>query len=228
MSHLAKSLPVLALAALLGTPDSRAQFAITEVMAQASAAASTVNGDWWELTNTGGTPVNLLGYQWADEDDRLSGPTPEPNFFPALIINPGESIIILEEESFDKNAWRAVWGLPASVVILADDEMVDDSTPDGDVFSGLGSLNDSVFFYDPAGTLLSSYTYPAQTRGITLEADHYGNNLGLSVAGENGAVQSANLDIGSPGFAVVPEPSTYALIGLGGAIFCLRRRKAAH
>ncbi len=212
-------------AGVLAASTASAQLRITEVMAAASAAASTVNGDWWELTNAGSVPVNLFGYQWADEEDQLGGPAPEPNFFPAFTINPGQSIIILEEESFDKDAWRTVWGISSSVAILTDDEMIDDSTPDGDVFSGLGSLNDSVFFYDPAGVLLSSYTYPSQTRGTTFERDQAGNDLGLSVVGENGAVQSSNLDIGSPGFAVVPEPSTSVLIGLAGALFGLRRRK---
>lgn len=213
----------LAAFALAGTASvAAAQLLITEVAPQTtSGTASTINGDWWELTNAGPTSINLSGYQWADTEDAL--PSTDSNFFPSILINPGQSIIILEELTTSEAAWRANWGIPASVVILCLDEMLDDSTPDGDTFSGLGSANDGVFFYSPTGALLSSYLYVANTRGTSFEIALDGANLGLSVVGENGAVRAVNGDIGSPGVAV-PGPAAAALLGLGGLLAARRRR----
>lgn len=204
-----------------------AALVITEVMPQTTAGSpGTANGDWWELTNNGPLPVNLLGYQWADTEDALGQPPPaipSPQFFPNFVIGAGQSIIILEENAADETAWLANWGLPAgSVDILSQDEMVDGPEADGDTFSGLGNANDGVFFYDPVGTLLNSYAWVQNTRGRSFETDRYGNNRGLSVIGENGAVLASNGDIGSPGS--VPEPTT-VLMTLCGAAMALAFRR---
>lgn len=220
--------PVLAattLAGLMTATPAGAQLRITEVMGQASAGtASTLNGDWWELTNFGSAPVNLLGYQWADSEDALPGS--DSNFFPNFTLNPGQSLIILEEDSYSKDAWRTMWGISSFVAILTEDEMVDDATPEGDTFSGLSTSGDTVNFYSPAGTLLDTYTFGAITRGVTFEINSDGADLGLSVVGESGAVLASNGDVGSPGIAVVPEPSVVALAALaGGWLGFSRRRK---
>ncbi len=196
---------------------------ITEVMSQTSSGtASAVNGDWWELTNMGAAAVQLAGYQWADTEDRLSGGAPQPNFFPTITIGAGESIIILEEAAANKAAWRTMWGASASLVILGTDEMLP-SAGVTDTFSGLGSGGDAVYFYDPAGALLSSFVFGAATRGVSFEADVFGNDLGLSVVGENGAVMASNGDVGSPGFAV-PAPSGVMALAMAG-VFASRRKR---
>jgi len=203
---------LVTLAASLAALPAQAALVITEVAPQTTAGtAASINGDWWELTNTGGTAIDLAGYQWADTEDQLPGT--DSNFFPSYLIAPGQSVIILEELAASKAAWRTNWGIGASVQIFAQDEMVDDSTPDGDTFSGLGSSNDGVFLYDPAGTLLDSYLYLSNTRGVSFERSGDGVDLGLSVVGENGAVRALNLDIGSPGVAVVPVPAAAWLFG---------------
>jgi len=219
-------LPILAAAATVGlmaTTPAAAQLRITEVMGQAAAGtASTLNGDWWELTNFGSSPVNLLGYQWADSEDAVPGT--DSNFFPSFTLNPGQSLIILEEDAYSKDTWRTMWGISASVAILTEDDMVDDATPEGDLFSGLSTSGDTVNFYSPAGTLLDTYTFGAITRGVTFEINGDGADLGLSAVGEYGAVLASNGDIGSPGIAVVPEPTALSLgaMGLLGLLF--RRR----
>jgi Lamin Tail Domain len=206
---------------------SSAALVVTEVMPQTTdGTPATVNGDWWELTNTGPAAVNLTGYQWADDEDKL--PSTDSNFFPNVSIGVGESIIVLEETASSKAAWRGMWGILPSVQILTEDEMVDDSTPDGDMFSGLGNTNDGVFFYNPAGDLLSSYFYAANVRGRSFEQSTGGANLGLSVVGEFGAVMASNGDIGSPGTSTaVPEPHAIllALSGIAAALRSRRRRR---
>lgn len=222
-----KSLSLLfaAIVGLVVASPAVAQLRITEVMGQASSGtSSTLNGDWWELTNFGPTPVNLLGYQWADSEDAL--PSSDSNFFPDFTLNPGQSLIILEEDAYSKDAWRTMWGISSSVAVLTEDEMVDDATPDGDTFSGLGSSGDVVNFYSPTGVLLDSYAFGVITRGVTFEINSDGADLGLSVVGEYGAVLASNGDIGSPGIAVVPEPSVVALVALAsGWLGFSRRRK---
>ncbi len=214
--------PMLALSAVLAVAGTcSAALVVTEVMAQTTAgSASTINGDWWELTNTSGSAINLAGYQWADTEDQLGGPTPQPNFFPSITINAGESIIILEEAAANEAAWRANWSLSASVQILGTDEMLP-SPGVTDTFSGLSSNGDGVFFYSPAGVLLSSYTYGVNVRGTSWEASRDGTDLGLSVVGENGAIRAANNDIGSPGTSV-PAPAMLPVVALGA--LAARRR----
>ncbi|MFM9957184.1 MAG: lamin tail domain-containing protein [Phycisphaerales bacterium] len=212
----------LALSAVLAlTGAASGALVVTEVMAQTtSGTSSTINGDWWELTNTGGSSINLAGYQWADTEDQLGGPTPQPNFFPAITINAGESIIILEEAAANEAAWRTNWSVSAALQILGTDEMLP-SPGVTDTFSGLSSSGDGVFFYSPAGALLSSYTYGVNVRGTSWEASRSGADLGLSVVGENGAIRAANNDIGSPGTSV-PAPAMLPVVALGA--FAMRRR----
>jgi len=93
------------------------------------------------------------------------------------LIAPGQSVIVLEEASAGKSAWRTNWGVGAD------------------------------------GSLLDSYLYVANTRGVSFESSAAGIDLGLSVVGENGAVRAVNLDIGSPGFSVVPVPAAAWLFG---------------
>ena len=220
--------PALFTAALTVLPVLSAQAAliVTEVAQQATAGtANTINGDWWELTNTGTLAVNLSGYKWADTEDAIGGATPSPNRFPSITIAAGKSLIIIDEQSSSEAAWRANWGLSPSVVILSEDEMIDDG--DGDSFSGLSSNDDAVFFYAPDGSLLSSYSYGVGTRGVSFEQNGAGVNLGLSVLGEHGALRAANGDIGSPGAAVVPVPAAAWLFAPALALLAGRRRRIA-
>jgi hypothetical protein len=219
-------LSTAALAGGLAAAPAQAALVITEVAPQSTAGtASTINGDWWELSNSGSIAIDLAGYQWADTEDKLPGT--DSNFFPSFLLAPGQSVVILEEGSANKAAWRTNWGISDSVVIFSLDDMVDDSTPDGDTFSGLGNSNDGVFIYSAAGTLLDSYLYVANTRGVSFEKSLAGVDLGLSVVGENGAVRAVNGDIGSPGFAVVPVPAAAWLLGSALAAVAGLRRRAA-
>lgn len=222
----------LALAATLtlglASPAARAALVVTEVQPQTTAGtAATINGDWWELTNTGPAAVNLAGYQWGDTDDTIA--SAETNFFPSVSLAAGASLIVSEENDADELAFRQNWAnLPTSVIVLNQDEMIDDATPETptpDKFSGLGASNDGVYFYSPTGELLSSYAYATSTRGTTFEQSATGQNLGLSVVGENGAFRATNNDVGSPGVAAVPEPATLAAaVGIAGAAIIRRRR----
>jgi hypothetical protein len=208
-----------------------AALTITEVQTQTTiGTASAINGDWWELTNSGPAAVNLSSYTWADTEDDLFGGGPNPNGFPSYMIAPGESVIIIDEDAASEAAWRTNWGLDGSVEIFTLNEMVDYPPADaGGAFSGLGNANDAVYFYyydplNPGDTvLLSSYSWASNVRGTTFEATTGGTNLGLSVVGEYGAVMAVNGDIGSPGVAV-PEPAAIPLFLMSSAVSLLPRR----
>jgi hypothetical protein len=203
-----------------------AALVITEVSPGVVAGTpSAINGDWWELTNTGPLPVNLAGYQWADIEDDLNGPTPSPNFFPAFVIDADESIVILDENSTNEAAWLANWSLSSPPVdVLSTTEMIDDADMDGDTFAGLSGNGDTVFFYNPGGAVLDSFTYGAATDGTSFEGNTHGGNHRLSVIGEHGAYQEQNYgNIGSPGVAV-PEPTTVLMALCAAAVAACRRR----
>jgi hypothetical protein len=195
---------------------------ITEVASTSGAPAGALSGlDWWELTNTGPAAVMLDGYSW--EDNSPSGDTA---IFPnGITIAAGESIIIHEQASTPVPVaaqFRTDWGLSASVQILEETQFTGFNT-----FSGLGSSGDEVNLYDPTNTIIASVSFGASTTGKSFEWDGTGASLGLSVVGENFAYAASNNRVGSPGKAVIPEPSALALAAFGLAALASRFRSAA-
>jgi hypothetical protein len=88
------------------TVQEKAQLKITEAMSDECFGA---HDDWWELTNTGKTAVNLCGYRWDNHPGQIgAGPTISKSFTllangstntnNTVIIQPGESIIFLESQ----------------------------------------------------------------------------------------------------------------------------------
>ncbi|MHC4214229.1 MAG: lamin tail domain-containing protein [Planctomycetota bacterium] len=166
------------------------KLSITEIMSDSSHAGTS--GDWWELTYTGSSTVDLTGYSWDDNNERVG-----QNVFTSVTIDPGESIIILNEDSDAVNAWKLDWSLVAEAGVY-------DQTYFSSGFSHLGD-SDGVFLYNPGGSLVTSVTYPSNTTGFSNEWKTDGTFLGLSVIGENGAYQSSHPgpnDVASPVYAV--------------------------
>ena len=209
----------LATAALTGA---NAQLFITEVMSSSAHSGGTNNGDWFELTNTGATPVNITGWSW---DDNSNTPG-SANFGSITSIGAGQSIIFTEETIGAEASWISNWGLSGVTVVHLG----------SGVFQGLGAGGDAVNIYNNLSALVTSVTFGTATGGFSFEWSNTGASLGLSVIGENGAFQALQngqtvgpgpgVDVGSPG--AIPEPSTYALLGLGLlGIAILRRKQAA-
>ena len=57
-----------------------ADLVITEIMGRSNHNAPT-DCDWWELTNTGPNTINLSGYSWDDDHQRVG-----MNVFPDIFI----------------------------------------------------------------------------------------------------------------------------------------------
>jgi hypothetical protein len=214
----------LFVAVALGCASSAAHAAIviTEVMSSSAHSGGTNNGDWFELTNTGGSAVDITGWSW-DDNTNTAG---SANFGGLTSIAAGQSVIFTEETVGAEASWISAWGLSGVTVVNLGSS----------VFQGLGAL-DSVNIYDASNALVSSVTLTAATAGFSFEWDTSGQSLGLSVVGENGAFRAvsngqttglgAGVDVGSPGFAAVPEPATFAVFAGAAAlgIALSRRRK---
>jgi CotH kinase protein/Concanavalin A-like lectin/glucanases superfamily/Lamin Tail Domain len=174
--------------------------AVTEIMSNSAHIPNTINGDWWELTNTGNNAVELAGFSWDD-----SPPLVGTHIFPAFNLAAGESIIILNEDDQDEaDAFRDAWNLPATTRILTREEF------DMSDFAGLGGT-DSVVVFLPDGTQIARADYPAHSAGQS--RGWFRNGLaipgGYSVVTKYGATLSnqAPADIASPGYAPA-DPAT--------------------
>jgi len=191
--------------------NAQAQLKITEAESQEAAGGGTA--DWWELTNFGNSSVDLTGFKFNDD----TGGTGTAFVLPSLSIAAGESVVFVDN-LITPTAFRNWWGagLGASVQVI--------NYPDSGF--GFGAGGDQVNLWDTSNTLVDGVVLPAATQGHTFGYDPAIATFGgVSQPGINGAFAAVqNGDIGSPG--VVPEPSAFALLGLGATSWlALRRRK---
>ncbi len=228
-------LTVLAVSALLVQGTASAQsLLVTEINSNAA------GGDFFEITNFGTTTINLYsGGTPASWDDNSY--QPGSVLLPlGASIAPNESIIFLADSS-DTETFRALWNLSASVQIFGD------STG-----TGLGG-NDAVTLYSPTGSVLATLSYAAGGFTRSNGTLSLGGHSGVSAGGATsqtliwdptsgttaatarytfangssfGTFANGSGAVGSPG--AIPEPSTYALIGLGlAAVLMWARRRPA-
>ncbi len=162
------------------------KLSISEIMAGSNSTA--YNADWFEIHNYGDSAVDLNGYSWDDESEIAGTST-----FPAVTVQPGEAIVVLDDVAANKDAFLAEWKLYAgSVTIVANDELTGS-------FPSLSQNGDAVFLYDANGAEMASGVYSAATAGYAVEFDTTGAFLGDAVDGTNGAYTSLEGDVGSPG-----------------------------
>ena len=199
----------LALAMLIAS-SANGQLRITEVE---STQAGGEHSDWWEVTNFGLTPVDLVGYKFDDSSGSIA--TSVTLTTSSLSLAPGQSVIFVE--SMTPEEFRTWWGtgLSAGAQIVT-------YTGSG---VGFGASGDAVHLWDSTDVLVDQVTFGQATAGVSFGYD--GGIFGaLSQAGVGGAfVAFENGDVGSPGIAVVPEPSTTALLLTGLLALAYRFRR---
>ena len=213
---------VLLAAALVSASSqiARAQLFITEIHSTGNSNGTYAN-DWFELTNFGSSPVSLTGWRMNDDTATFASGVALTG---VASIAAGQSIVFVENlsgsvETAFKNAWFGP-SAPSSFVI------------GGYSGAGVGLSNggDAVTVFNGSGSLVASVTFGSATVGRTFDNFSGAGTVSLlSSVGINGAFTSFNgAEIGSPGFAPIPEPSSYALfagvVALGVAAF---RRKLA-
>lgn len=196
---LRRSCIVLALG--LVAVSASAQLAITETMSSASTnlgpALVEQGPDFWELSNFGGSAIDLSGYRFNDADATLGGDA-NATTLQGITIAPGESIILVQSGTTvvtNRESFIAWWGetnVPENLQVL--------------FYSGNGqsSSGDSIVLWDATATSDADYLDRADfgeaVRGRSFIYDTNGVHGMLSTNGQRNAFKAvAADDEGSPG-----------------------------
>lgn len=223
-----KSAALGAILMATGVSSAHASIIISEVDAAGSAAAYAA--DWFELTNTGTSAVNISGWKMDDNSNTFANAVALRG---VTSIAAGQTVVFLEGtatggtdgtditlDAVFKTAWFGA-NSPAGLVI-------------GNYGGGGVSLSqtaDAVNIFDGSGAVITRVDFNASTIGKTFDNAAGLNNTvisQLSAVGVNGAFLSANgIETGSP--SAVPVPAAAWLFGTGlfGLVSAVRKRKTA-
>lgn len=193
-----------------------------------SSGNSSYGADWFELTNTGASAVDITGWKVDDNSNSFGASLALRG---VTTIGAGQSAIFLEStanasssDTTIDNAFKAAWfgsNVPAEFLI----------GNYGGSGIGLSTSGDAVNIFNASGTLITRISFGASTSGRTFDNSAGLNNATISTlssVGTNGAFTSANgAEIGSP--SAVPLPGALSLlmsaVGLVGGMR-LRRSRA--
>lgn len=191
--------------------------------------------DYFELTNTGDTAVDITGWKFDDEGPDIANAAP---LLGVTSIAPNESVVFFQlasDAAADEVAFRDAWGGLAGVQV---------GHYDG---AGLGK-GDAVNIFDAADNVILTLEYgmtsPEETHAGDWAAgnfdgsDTYENQSAvwvpgtdpqqwqLAAAGVYGSIADSMGDYGSPGtVGAIPEPSTCLLAGLALAGLVAARKR---
>ncbi len=186
----------------IGSPGTGGKIVISEV-APWSSGSSSVGADWFELSNTGSTPLDITGWKM---DDNSQSPAGAVALVGITNLAPGESVIFIEStnQANAQTTFRSNWfgaPLPAGL-------QIGNYTGSG---VGLGTGGDAVNIYNSNNGLQASVSFGTSPVGPFATFD---NGLGLnntnitqlSAVGINGAFVAVNAsnETGSPGIMTVP------------------------
>lgn len=215
---------LIAALATVSTVPVHAAIQITEV-APWSSGNSPVGADWFELTNTGASAVNISGWKMDDSSASFAAAV---SLTGITSINAGESVIFIEGNGSNNAAFINTWFGSSAPVGL----QIGNYSGSG---VGLGTGGDGVAIFNGSGIQQAIVTFGGSPTGPYPTFDNAAGLSGtitqLSAVGVNGAFVAANdpSEIGSPGtIAAVPEADTYAMMlaGLGLIGIAIRKRQA--
>ncbi len=213
-----KSLSKIALAAagllaLASIAPTRAQtISITEIDPSGS-GNSTYKADWFELTNTGTSAVDITGWKMDDNSDSFSTAVALKG---VTNIAAGQSVVFIEDSSSSPTA-------DATLEAAFESAWFGSNVPTGFTIGayngsgvGLSTSGDGVNIFNASGTQVTGVNFDnSAPQGVT-----YDNSVAkvgddstistLSASGSHGAFTTTSGEVGSPGF--VPEPTTWALL----------------
>lgn len=188
---------------IIELPPTPPSIAITEIAPWGSSNLTPYVADWFELTNTGTTPINVTGWKFDDDSVSLSSARALTG---VSSIAPGESVIFMETANLAATSaiFRTAWfgaGAPASLQIGS-------YTGAG---VGLSTGGDAVNVFDATGNVVAAVTFGVASSAPFRSFDNSAgaNNVAitqLSTAGVNGAFAAANdaNEVGSPGGIAAP------------------------
>ncbi|HEY2717263.1 MAG TPA: lamin tail domain-containing protein [Solirubrobacterales bacterium] len=185
-----------------GGSGGSAQVAVTEVAPWGS-GNSTYKADWWELTNTGVTPVSLTNWKMDDESNALATAVQLEG---VATLAPGQSAIFVEGNATTAQNFVNTWfggSAPAGFLI---------GTYSGSGV-GLSTGGDQVNVFDGSGNHVTGVAFGSSTTGLSFDnTAALGAASGpvptistLSAAGVHGAFTVGG-ETGSPGTAPVQTP----------------------
>lgn len=210
---------------------------ITEVMSSSGVGGTA---DWWEATNYGSSAVDVTGWK-VDDSSFTFGLSVALNGITS--INAGESVAFLETNTLDSgtvatliSSFRTFWGgsgTSAQIGYYAGSGI------------GFSSAGDGVVMFDAVGTETTPrVTFGAATTGSSFYYGYDAAGDPTTSPNTNAIVSTVGIldgqttfasattlpqNIGSPGTAaVVPEPSSAALLAIGagaGVTLLLRRAR---
>jgi hypothetical protein len=201
-----------------GQRASATSMAITEWMYSPGTGTNPGPGEFYELTNLSGAPIDMTGWS-QDDNNRTAGKHSLSAFG---VVQPRESVI--GTEGSDASAFKTYWNLPASVKVIAYGSS-----------DGLGRP-DEINIYDSTNALVDRLTYDDQTIGglrtqgtsgniavTNLTGNHanfaVASNVGDTYLSYRGGLGVANSDVGNPGvYALVPEPTSLVLATISAVI----------
>ncbi len=186
----------------IGGAASVSPIVVTEV-APWSSGNSPFGADWFELTNTGTTPVDITGWKMDDNSNAFGSAVALTGI---TTIGAGESVVFVEGTATTAVALKASWfgsKVPASLQV--------------GFYSGAGvglsTGGDAVNIFDSAGTRITGIAFGASVTGFSFDnkAGLASSTLplpivgALSVSGLDGAFVAADgHGTGSPGTIVAP------------------------
>lgn len=197
---------LLAALCTLAAP-ARAALVVTEVMSSGSVA------DWFELTNTGSSVVDLNGYTMDDSSFAVGSSVPMAG---VVSIAPGESVLFVEGTATTAANLRASWAGCVTNVRMGS------YTGSG---VGLSSGGDGVAVFDGGGQEQSRQTFGGATTNVTFFFTANNSAATLSANGVQGASSCAsNSNVGSPGrsdgsVTAPGAPAVAAATGVGATAF---------
>jgi hypothetical protein len=235
MKTLTKTIMVISAALSVSFMSAKAQVIITEVD-PAGSGTSAYGADWFELTNEGSSAVSISGWKMDDNSDSDADAV---SLTDISSIAAGQSVVFIEDTGNSKAGitdaqlgaeFTAAWfgsNVPTALTLGYY----------GGSGVGLGTGGDGVNIFNSSGVQVTGVLFgSSSSNGATFDNSvaQLGGTLGndptistFSVAGVNGAFDSkTSSEVGSPGVAEAPEPSSFMMIlgSFGLLALGMRRR----
>lgn len=203
-----------------------AQIAITEIN-----SSSDATDDWFELTNTGSSAVDITGWGFDDFPENLDNIALLEDI---TSIAAGESVVFFEFDDESGVAladqatdFRTAWGGLAGVQLgfhrgsgLGRDDGVS-------IFDASQALVAQEIYFDPAAAPEADLHAGESVGATDIDSAIFDLSSGTFIAptlGSLGVFAASDGGLGSPGVSV-PEPSSISMILFGCFAFALRRRR---